>query len=115
MPNPVVHFEIGCRDSEKTQAFYSAVFDWKMETEGPSTNIHTGGKDDISGHITSLGHEPHHYINIYIRVEDIKATLAEIEKQGGKSMIGPIDLPNGQTFAWFNDPDGNIVGLISKT
>lgn len=27
MPHPVVHFEIGCRDSAKTQEFYKKLFD----------------------------------------------------------------------------------------
>jgi predicted enzyme related to lactoylglutathione lyase len=29
MPHPVVHFEIGCRDSAKTQEFYGKLFNWK--------------------------------------------------------------------------------------
>jgi hypothetical protein len=34
MGNPVVHFEIGCRDSKKTPEFYSGLFDWKFESTG---------------------------------------------------------------------------------
>ncbi len=113
MKNPVVHFEIGCRDSARSQAFYQDVFEWEIEQEGPSMNIHTGSDQGIQGHITSLGHEPHHYINIYIRVEDIPATLDKIEEKGGKRMVGPVPLPHGEHFAWFTDPDGNMVGLLS--
>jgi predicted enzyme related to lactoylglutathione lyase len=32
MGRPVVHFDIGCRDSQKTQEFYKKMFDWKIET-----------------------------------------------------------------------------------
>ncbi len=43
MPNPVVHFEIGCRDRAETQAFFSKLFDWQMLEAGPATMINTGG------------------------------------------------------------------------
>jgi hypothetical protein len=29
-------------------------------------------------------------------------------------LIPPILLPNGSTFAWFADIDGNTVGLLSR-
>ena len=36
--NPVVHFEIGCKDSAKTQDFYTKLFDWKITQAGPAGN-----------------------------------------------------------------------------
>lgn len=30
MGHPVVHFEIGCKDSAKTQDFYAKLFGWKL-------------------------------------------------------------------------------------
>src|SRR5689334_9829604 len=57
MGKPVVHFEIGCRDAAKTQAFYSRLFDWDITQAGPAANINTGA-EGINGHITALGHEP---------------------------------------------------------
>ena len=36
MGQPVVHFEIGCRDKTKTAAFFSQLFDWKMLDAGPA-------------------------------------------------------------------------------
>jgi len=34
MGQPVVHFEIGCRDSGKTTDFYAKLFDWRIEQAG---------------------------------------------------------------------------------
>jgi len=56
MGKPVVHFEIGCRNSARTAEFYGKLFDWKMSPMGPATMIDTGA--GIPGHITALGHEP---------------------------------------------------------
>lgn len=107
MPNPVVYFEIGCRDSAKTKSFYAGVFGW---TVNPELHIDTGG-EGIGGHIASLGHEPHQYTLFYIQVDDIPAYLAKVEAAGGKKIVGPVPIPGKGAFAWFSDPGGNTVGL----
>ena len=38
-PAPVVHFEIGCRDSAKSRAFYSSLLGWKFMPYGPAAMI----------------------------------------------------------------------------
>ena len=111
MPNPVVHFEIGCRDSEKTQRFFSELFNWQMEPAGPAAMISTGSDDGIAGHITALGHEPHNYVTVYVQVDDIQAYLDKAEGLGGKTVIPPTEVPGMGQFAWFSDLDGNTVGL----
>ncbi len=107
MGNPVVRFEIGCRDSQKCKAFFGSLFDWHIEGTGPGLSIDTG---DAIGGITSLGHEPHRYTMFYVSVTDIGATLAQVEKLGGRKLVGPVPLPTG-SFAWFADPEGNTIGL----
>lgn len=111
MPNPVVHFEIGCRDVARTSEFYTRLFDWKLQPGGPATLIDSG-EGGITGHFTSLGHEPHHYVTVYVQVDDIEAYLKKVLDLGGKVVVGPIPLPDGRRFAWITDPDGSIVGLI---
>jgi len=111
--NPVIHFEIGCRNIEETAAFYSGVFGWAAPINGPAANINTQSHEGIQGHIAALGHEPPNYITFYIQVNDIAAYLEKIIDKGGKKIVGPIALPTGQQFAWFNDPAGNIVGLLT--
>ena len=112
--NPVIHFEIGCRDKSVTRDFYSSVFGWEITESGPSMDINTLSEIGINGHITSLGHEPHNYVNIYIEVDDIRAYLEDVEQKGGKKVVGPVMLQSGDEFAWFTDPDGNIIGLITN-
>lgn len=108
MGNPVVHFEIGCRDSAKAQSFYAKLFGWKFERAGPAAMINTGGS--VTGHITALGHEPHHYTIFYVEVENVQRYLDNAQLLGGKTLVPPVDIPTG-TFAWMQDPEGNTVGL----
>jgi predicted enzyme related to lactoylglutathione lyase len=108
MPNPIVHFEIGCRDSVRTQKLYRELFDWTIDVSGPAANITGAG---ISGHITALGHEPFHYTTFYVQVDDVAAHIAKAESLGCKKLVGPVPIPTG-TFAWITDPDGNTIGLF---
>lgn len=105
MPNPVVHFEIGCRDSARTQQLYRDLFDWTIDPA--AATISSAG---IGGHISALGHEPHNYTIFYVQVDDIAAHIAKAESLGCKKLAGPIPIPTG-TFAWIGDPDGNTIGL----
>jgi len=108
MPNPVVFFEIGCKDSASTTEFYSKLFDW---TISPTP---TGGmidpKEGIPGQITSLGHEPHQYTTFYVQVDDVSAAIEQATSLGGSKVVGPVAIPTG-TFAWIKDPGGNVLGL----
>ena len=110
---PVVHFEIGCQNTAKTKEFYSKLFDWQINGEGAAAVIQTGAGSGIDGHITALGHDPQHYVTFYTEVEDIKASLERATALGGKKIVGPVKIPTGQ-FAWFSDPDGNIIGLLQS-
>lgn len=112
MPNHICHFEIGCRDREKTADFYSKMFDWKLEPDPNMTMIRTGG--DVGGHIAALGHEPHNYTIFYIMVDDVQSALGQAESLGGKKLVGPVPLPNGTWFGWFADPEGNTIGVYSE-
>jgi len=109
MGRPVVHFEIGCRDSAKTQEFYTKLFDWTVTPMGPAAMI-ASEASGIGGHISSLGHEPHHYTMFYVDVEDVAGYLKKAETLGGKTLVPPVEIPSG-TFAWMQDPEGNVVGL----
>jgi len=109
MQNPVVYFEIGCRDKAATREFYSKLFQWPLDTDGRIKS------DDSSpgGHINSLGHEPHHYTIFYVRVDNLQESISKAESLGGKKLVGPVSLPGGDAFAWIQDPEGNTMGLYT--
>jgi uncharacterized protein len=82
MARPVVHFEIGCKDTKRTQEFYGKLFDWKIEQQGPAAMI-APGPGGITGHITLLGHEPEHYAIFYVDVNDVQTYLDKAKSLGG--------------------------------
>ena len=112
MPHPVVHFEIGCRDTGRTREFFSGLFGWEIDS-GPMGTVNTRSAEGVQGHITALGHEPQHYTTFYVEVEDVQAYLDKATALGGKMVVPPVKIPTG-TFAWFADPDGNTIGLLQR-
>ena len=112
MGQPVVHFEIGCKDKAATSAFYSKLFDWKID-DGLMGMIDTGSAEGIQGHVAALGHDPHQFTHFYVQVDDVAEALKTAESLGGKVVVPPVPVPTG-TFAWFSDLEGNIVGLGSR-
>lgn len=110
MGAPVKFFDIGCQDHEATTQFYADVFDWEFKSMGLSSRT-PAGDGGIDGAITSLGHEPHQYVMIYMEVQDIPATLAKIEAAGGSIVIPETPTPEGGSFAWFKDPGGNTLAV----
>jgi predicted enzyme related to lactoylglutathione lyase len=111
MGNPVVYFEIGCRDRSSSTAFYSELFGWSIQPDAHSNLVSTGVDRGIDGHIASLGHEPHNYTIFYVSVDDLDAAIAHAELLGGSRLVGPVSISDGR-FAWIADPDGNTVGLL---
>jgi len=111
MGQPVVHFEIGCRDRAKTERFFADLFGWNIQQNGPASMIDTASQRGIPGHISSLGHEPHHYAMFYVEVDDVQAYVDKAAALGGKTLVPPIKIPTG-TFAWLSDLDGNTIGLL---
>jgi predicted enzyme related to lactoylglutathione lyase len=104
--NPVVHFEIGGTNTDKSASFYSSLFDWKI-ANGPVRMIEGAG---LTGHLNALGHEPSNYTVVYIGVDDINRYITKAEALGAKTLAGPIEIPTG-TFAWLSDPTGTTIGL----
>jgi hypothetical protein len=45
MGQPVVHFEIGCRDRAKTEQFFADLFGWHIQQNGPASMIDTASEE----------------------------------------------------------------------
>jgi predicted enzyme related to lactoylglutathione lyase len=113
MPNPVVHFEIVGRDGPALQKFYSDAFGWKVDAENPMNyGMVDNGGEGINGGISAPEEGGSGHVTVYIQVDDLDAALAKIEAEGGKTVAAPMEIPNMVTFALFNDPEGNLVGLV---
>jgi uncharacterized protein len=114
MGRPVVHFEINAKDSKKLGSFYSDLFDWKIDSNNPMGYgmVDTGSEGAISGGIGQSDGNTPTYLSVYVQVDDLQAYLDKAEKLGGKTLVPPTEIPNTVTFAMFQDPEGNMIGLL---
>ena len=71
--------------------------------------VHTNG---INMHIAEAGEGP--LVTIYVQVASLDETLAKVEELGGKTVTPPTDVPGSPTIAHFQDPEGNVMGLVKQ-
>jgi predicted enzyme related to lactoylglutathione lyase len=51
-------------------------------------------------------------VTFYVAVADLFEALAKAESLGGKTLMGPDQVPGGPRIAMFADPEGNTIGLL---
>ena len=117
MPNPVVHFEIGCVDTEAQQKFYGTLFDWTITRASEEWNYglvqcEEGG---IGGGISPSDEDiPKPMVTFYVQVDDLQAYLDKAVSLGAAVIMPPMELEveGGKlSIAGFADPEGNHIGL----
>jgi uncharacterized protein len=117
----VVHFEIHASDPEVLVSFYSTVFGWKISKwEGPVEYwiVGTGEGPGIDGGILrrqGAAAYPGAPVNAYVctvSVASLDQTQAAILDTGGTIAVERDEIPGIGLFAYFNDPDGNMFGVL---
>lgn len=114
MAAKVVHFEVLGKDAKKLQNFYGALFNWKINANNPMNYglVEARGAGSIGGGIGAGDEGASGHVTFYVEVDDLAAYLKKAEKLGGKTVVPPTEIPNMVTFALFQDPEGNVIGLI---
>jgi predicted enzyme related to lactoylglutathione lyase len=127
----VVHFEIPADDLDRAKGFYGSVFGWDLQTVpmpdgGEYTSVMTTPTDEQTQLPTDPG-----AINggmfqrsenldlsspvITIDVDAIDDSLAQVEANGGSVVLPRTAIEGMGAFAYFKDPDGNVLGLWETT
>ena len=66
----------------------------------------------VGGAVGQGNEQMPNYMTIYIQVEGIDEALSGIEASGGATVVPRTVMPGTVTFGLFNDPAGNLVGLV---
>ena len=118
MGNAVVHFELMSKEPEKVSAFYSQVFDWKIN-HVPQINyriVETGAEGEMHGINGGIvrpdkpGPWPGNML-FYILVDDLAKYRKKVVAAGGKIHVEEHKVPGMGKFALFTDPEGRMMGL----
>ena len=120
----VVHFEITFDDQERAKDFYRSVFEWDLMDNDMGNGVSyttatTVPIDDkmmptepgaINGGFTSKSKETPSPV-ITIGVDSIDDTLKKVEAGGGSTVTPRTPIENMGAFAYFQDSEGNVMGL----
>jgi predicted enzyme related to lactoylglutathione lyase len=111
--NPFVHIELTTEDTERATSFYKKVFKWKLKPmKGmPYTMIDTGAKD-VGGGIQPkpMAEAPTAWL-AYVRVDDVKKTVAAAEAAGARVVVPYQPIPGMGALGIFIDPTGAALGV----
>lgn len=116
-------FEIPVIDFERAKAFYQTIFDFEMP-EMPMVPVRMGillhDRDNGGiggaicqgeGYTTSGSSGPKVYLN---GGSDLNVVLNRVPGAGGQVVLPKTAIGEGMGhFAYFGDPEGNVVGLYS--
>jgi len=111
MSNPVVHFQIGGRNAEALRTFYSEVFGWAVDEPAPIGAIQTEAGTGIDGGLHQVEESQRPYLAVYVAVEDLTGTIEKAEGLGATIIVPETDVNGVGSFAMFQDPEGNCIGL----
>lgn len=113
MGQPVMNWQIVTRQPEKLQAFYSGLFGWEINANNSLGYrvVDTGNERGIDGGIWPAPPEAHDFIQIFVEVSDVAATVKRVVELGGKVIVPPQKLPDGDEMAILQDPAGISFGL----
>jgi predicted enzyme related to lactoylglutathione lyase len=114
----VTHFEIPADDPERAIRFYSKVFGWKIKKwEGPVDYwLVTTGSDKepgINGAIMKKSDPAMSVINS-IDVKSVDAFLKKVIAAGGKTIMPKTPIPGVGYFAYCQDTEGNMFGMMQS-
>jgi predicted enzyme related to lactoylglutathione lyase len=111
----VVHFDFPTDDPEKSMVFFTYVFGWKFKKwlNEDYWLIDTGDKlkHGINGSMIKRFNQDH-TSSILVKVENINLTLKQVEEEGGTVVYPKRTIPKVGYFAYFKDPECNLIGVI---
>ena len=111
----VIHFDIPASDPDKSQSFYTEIFGWQFNSFPGFDGYwltHTGEGPGINGGLMRRN-SPDQPVTVSIAVPSIDDALEQIQARGGQVAVPKTVIPGG-AFAFFKDPDGNIIGLSEQ-
>jgi predicted enzyme related to lactoylglutathione lyase len=111
------YVELVAPDQQAAKQFYGPLLGWDFEDvdlgeAGVYVAVSVDGDSvaGISGQMPQLAGHPAFW-GVYLTVDDLDATVAEVEPAGGKVEAGPFDVNDAGRMSAIQDPTGARVGL----
>jgi len=103
------YLELPVRDSAASGRFYASVFGWTFADYGPTYAATTTGDTDVG--LQADAAERTAAALPVVEVDDLDATVREVEAAGGTVTKPIFAFPGGRRFH-FRDPDGHELAAM---
>lgn len=114
----VCHFEIPAAEPDRAVAFYQKVFGWKFDKwAGPTEYwLITTGADGVPGINGGMMRKPGGITctTNTIDVDSVDGAVAAVTKAGGKLVMPKTPIPGVGYFAYCEDTEGNVFGVMHR-
>jgi predicted enzyme related to lactoylglutathione lyase len=111
----VRYLQIPAADVEVSARFYAEVFGWAVRTSSHGATSFDDGDGVVSGTwLTGRPPSREPGMVVWLRVDDVAATLERIESAGGEVVSGPEAQGEPEAIATFRDPAGNVLGVFHE-
>ena len=112
MANPFVHVELATTDVTKAKAFYSGLFDWKLEEiPGMDYTVIKVGEGTGGGIMKNpVPDSPSHWM-AYVLVDDVQASTEKARTLGATICKDITEVPGMGWFSIFLDPTGACFAM----
>jgi predicted enzyme related to lactoylglutathione lyase len=117
MANPFVHLELNTTDVDKAKAFYSNLFDWKLEDIPMEHFVYTMinvGKGTGGGMMKQLIPGAGSAWLPYVEVDDIGAATQKARSLGATVMKDVTEVAGMGWLSILVDPTGAALGLWKR-
>jgi predicted enzyme related to lactoylglutathione lyase len=113
----VTAWQIVTRQPEKLQNFYATLFGWEINADNALGYriVDTASERGIDGGIWPAPPDAHDFVQLFIEVDDVAAVVSRVTELGGKVIVPPQYLPDGDQISILHDPAGIPFGLKRST
>lgn len=117
MSRPVVRWQIISTDPEATARFHQKLFGWERTAANALgyRELRTGAVPTapVDGGVWPAPPGASSFVQLFVEVEDVAACAARAVELGGKVVVPPSVLPDGDEMAVVQDPQGLPVGICT--
>lgn len=112
----ITHIDIPVSDMAKASAYYADLFGWQIaEIPGYEGYPMWQAPNKISGGGLAPRSDDFTQPRSYVEVDSIEQTLAKAVAGGGQVIMDKSPISETSWWAFFRDPDGNVIGLYEGT
>lgn len=111
-PGKIAYVQIPAIDVDRSVAFYEAVFGWNIRRRSNGEIAFDDGVGEVSGTwVTGRPPSTEPGLLVYVMVESVEQSLEKIVEAGGAVVTPLTPQGEGEAYATFRDPAGNVLGI----